>query len=716
MDYLNFDLKISTSSAGTYSVAVTRSPECGEPSSFMTLPIGESTLRNRLQALELLRGSRGNESHFRGPQHDSLDMLQSGMKNVKAVMNLGRELFESLLQPEVRCCYRKSLAKAREQGKGLRLLLRIEPPELATLPWEFLYDEEEGNHLCLSRETPFIRYLALGRSPKSLIIEPPLRILGMISSPSDQNALDIDREKESMASAIDHLIEAGFVSLTWLKGQTWRDLQTAMRKGPWHVFHFIGHSVFNSDIGEGLLVLANEYRRSDFITSTQLGTLISGHQSMRLAVLNSCEGARASKSNLYSSIGAILTRRGIPAVVSMQYDITDIAALEFSRCFYDSLANGMSVEEAVAEARKAIDLACRSTLEWGTPVLHMHTLDGHLFNIDLTSAIFRDTPNVSKPLPVAHEVETIPPAYVIANARRGLLILLRKVKQFWIEGVLEKSLHHATMIEMGMDMMHGVLDDPWGSVLERPGEKSQPLTLNQSIIDIFDEQGGSLLILGEPGSGKTTTMLDLTRDLITRAENDSDQPIPVVLNLSSWNGETLFDWLITELGAKYQIPKRVSRSWLEESLLLPMLDGLDEVSADRRIGCVEAINTFTLETGLMGVIVCCRLKEYIELPVRLALNGAVRIQPLTRKQVSSCLIEAGPRLMGLQAVLQKDSALRIEARSPLMLNLMIRAYHDLSVEDLESEGFETTATRRKHLMDAYVARMFKHAGQGGALG
>lgn len=707
MEYLNFDLRISIRGEGKYSVAVTNSPECGEPTADMVLPEGESTLTGRLKRLELVRGSRGIERRSHKSARDALDTLQSNIENIRIVENLGTELFECLLQPEVRCCYRSSLAKAREQNKGLRVLLRIEPPELAALPWEFIYDYSEGNHLCLNPETPFVRYLELGRSPKSLLIEPPLRILGMVSNPSDQRKLDVDREKEDMASSIGHLIEAGYVSLTWLEGQTWRDLQAAMREGPWHVFHFIGHSEFHAEIGEGLIVLADEYRRSNFITSTQLGTLIAGHQSMRLAVINSCEGAKASKNNLYSSIGAILTRRGIPAVVSMQYDITDIAALEFSRCFYDSIAFGLSVEEAVAEARKAINLALGCTVEWGTPVLHMHALDGHLFNVDITGAIFQDKAAVPKPPPVEQTTETTPPAPVEASARRGLLILMRKVKQFWIEGVLEKSLHHATKIEMGIEMMHGMLDDPWGSVLERPGEESQPLPLDQNIRDVFDEQGGSLLILGEPGSGKTTTMLDLARELIIRAEKNPRQPIPVVLNLSSWRGHTLSDWLITELSAKYQIPKRVSRSWLQESILLPMLDGLDEVNADLRTDCVDAINTFTLETGLTGVIVCCRLKEYIELPNRLALNGAVRIQPLSWKQVSNYLTKAGSRLAVLQTILHKDSALRIEARSPLMLNLMIQAYHDSSVEDYPREGFETTAACRKQLMDAYISRKFK---------
>lgn len=46
-----------------------------------------------------------------------------------------------------------------------------------------------------------------------------------------------------MVEAIDHLLDAGTAELTWVEGQTWRDLNRAMQAGEWHIFHFIGHGV-----------------------------------------------------------------------------------------------------------------------------------------------------------------------------------------------------------------------------------------------------------------------------------------------------------------------------------------------------------------------------------------------------------------------------------------------------------------------------------------
>jgi formylglycine-generating enzyme required for sulfatase activity len=72
-----------------------------------------------------------------------------------------------------------------------------------------------------------------------------------------------------------------------------------------------------------------------------------------------------------SSTAAILARRGVPAVLAMQYEITEKAAIEFARAFYEALADGWPVDAAVAEGRKAIRLAADNTVEWGTPVLWM---------------------------------------------------------------------------------------------------------------------------------------------------------------------------------------------------------------------------------------------------------------------------------------------------------------------------------------------------------
>src|SRR5271157_295499 len=741
MEFLDFELRISEASGGAYSVTVVHSP-MGEATATTRLPFDDPELQCRLQTVRNARGAGAQTRKGGEPQRALILPHEPGTKPRNTVKDFGRELFEALLPSELRGCYRSSLNTSRKQGKGLRLRLRVDAPKLAALPWEYLYDEAEGDYICLATETSLIRYLELARPPQPLTIQPPLCILGMVASPADLPQLDVELERRQMHEAIQHLQDEGQVSVTWLEGQTWRDLQKAMRGGPWHVFHFIGHGDFDAAEQEGLIALADEQGKSSLLSATQLGRLLANHASMTLVVLNSCEGARASESDLFSSTGAVLTRRGIPAVVSMQYAISDRAALEFSRTFYGTLAEGLPVDAAVTEARIAISMTMNDTFEWGTPVLHMRASDGHLFDINAAGAIFRETTEAppKKPQPPQPHVEAAPTrtadsnleqvvnasnqplstdevncaqAVVVAEAvelskpprltddvQRGLLILLRKVKQFWIEGVLDNSLSHSGLVELGVDTLPEMVESPWGST---------PLDPQQPIAGLCDDLGGSFLILGVPGAGKTTIMLSLARELIAQVENDHSLSIPVVFNLASWTdtSQRLFDWLVDELSRKYVIPKKIGRAWLQQSRLRLFLDGLDEVNTDRRAACVQSINAFTQEASLMGIVVCCRFKEYIELPVRLTLNGAILLRTLSRDQVTAHLKRAGSRLEALQSLLQRDSSLQVLAQAPFMLSMMIRTYQDLPQGALDSAQFTTIEARKRQLMDAYVQRQFR---------
>ena len=221
-------------------------------------------------------------------------------------------------------------------------------------------------------------------------------------------------------------------------------------------------------------------------------------------------------------------------------------------------------------------------------------------------------------------------------------------------------------------------------------------------------------MLGDPGTGKTVALLEVAQDLLTKQEADPMLPVPVVFNLSSWAARkgSLADWMATELTAKYQVPKAKASEWLGAGALFPLLDGLDEVAAAARAECMDAINSW-LETAFCGVVVCCRFKEYNELPSRLNLNAAVRIQAFTREQVLTFVQEAGPRLAALRTLLERDSGLLLDARTPLMLTLMVCAFRDAQETEFVAE--QNLAARRRQVMDAYVNREMTRAKQGGSL-
>ncbi len=402
MEYLDFELEIGPGLGREYPVAVIRSP-AGEARETMTFPYDELALQYRLKDLQIaLLRSGGKRRRALSPEEQN-------------VQDFGKDLFKALVGGEVLSRYEVSRREAQQQRKGLRLKLRFQAPELAALPWEFLYDHRRGEYLCLSKNTPTIRYLELPQPIPILTVTPPLRLLGMIASPTDLPRLDVDRERQRIENAVQDLQEQGFLDLTWLPGQTWRDLQEAMWGGPWHIFHFIGHGGFDPHTDEGLIALADEQGQKHLLSATQVASLLAEHQDLRLVLLNSCEGAKGGKLDIYSSTAAILVRRGLAAVLAMQYEITDRAAIEFSRTFYRALAYGLPIDAAVAAARAAVNIEVNNSLEWGTPVLYMRSPDGVLFELAALPA--------ARPEPAIVEtvVEPLPPEPPLPEVKQGRL-------------------------------------------------------------------------------------------------------------------------------------------------------------------------------------------------------------------------------------------------------------------------------------------------------
>jgi len=314
---------------------------------------------------------------------------------------------------------------------------------------------------------------------------------------------------------------------------------------------------------------------------------------------------------------------------------------------------------------------------------------------------------------VAHDFSVEPqqgrePIVRVPGDRRAQQILLNKVKSFWVEGVLENSLHGAVLIELGLEARPAAVAYPWEMVLLRPGEDRHPLPEGCSITDVFEETGQALLILGEPGSGKTTMLLELARHCIQKAEEADSQPIPVVFNLSSWQGGALSDWLVEELNEKYLLPRHIGQKWVATDQFLLLLDGLDEVKRERQAACIEAINAFRRLHGLTAIVVCSRVADYEAVAPRLRLQSAVLLQSLSPEQVELYLAEVGPELKVVRTLLQEDATLQELARTPLMLSIMTLAYRGLAGDQLEH--LASIEARRQHLFATYVTRMFERRG------
>jgi Effector-associated domain 10/NACHT domain len=224
--------------------------------------------------------------------------------------------------------------------------------------------------------------------------------------------------------------------------------------------------------------------------------------------------------------------------------------------------------------------------------------------------------------------------------------------------------------------------------LQINGKDCGTLDANKMLIETFgrDDIEGKLLILGAPGAGKTTALLSLAEQLVYGAISQPKTVIPVIFELSTWqnDNQSIQDWLIEQL---YDLhggnrKSKLYEQWLERQVLLPLLDGLDELGLERQKKCTEKLNEFA--EHYPQLVVCCRIKEFEAVDIKLRnLRGAVCLQSLSDSQIQHYLdtlkrpelweaIQTTPSLQAmLEPTTEGDPGL---LRVPLFVKLVADVY------------------------------------------
>lgn len=372
MEYRDFDLKIIRLPDGRYR-AEARAPDGAAAAVEFADPFSEFELKYYISTIGRTRtGTRKINS-----------------PEMEAAEAFGRKLFDAVFQGEVRDCFTACLSQLdHEEEQGARLRLRLaDAPELASWPWEYLYHRKQ--FVVLSRETPIVRSLELPRPVKPLAVAPPLRFVGLVSDPKDSRyaKLSVEREQANINAALRGLVERGLFTVEWLQTATLAELQRRLRqRDPVHIFHFIGHGGWDREKDDGLLVFQDEYGDGHRVAANHLATILKDHKPLRLVTLNACEGGRLSPADPFAGVAGTLMSLGLPAVLAMQFEITDRAAIQLAQVFYESLADSLPIEGALAEARKTI-FASGNDVEWGTPVLYLRATDGVLFDFEQAARV-----------------------------------------------------------------------------------------------------------------------------------------------------------------------------------------------------------------------------------------------------------------------------------------------------------------------------------------
>lgn len=554
------------------------------------------------------------------------------------------------------------------------------------------------------------------------------KILILASNP--RGDLRIDREIRDLTAVIERSKNAEqFVILTKLAVRS-GDLQELFDKNQPNVVHFCGHGA-----GKQGLVFEDDFSGEKLVSNQAISGLFKiFKEDVECVLLNACN----------TEFQADAIGEYIPYVIGTSREILDRAAYFFAVGFYRALGNEQSIELCYERGCNAVELEFPhlKLVPESSPTFRKMMVLGEIEsstavaeplkiilnkNAGLKSLPKKTKANISLEFVEAIREERNRKDYY--NNLRQVLdrfgqtgiereqplskfeydqrqTFLNKVQDFWIEGFLKPSLYFNTATDKDIDSSSSKILRPLTNLEVIPIDIDESYDELQQT-DIMGQMGDgkTLLILGKPGSGKTIALLQLAERLVKLTQQDLRKPIPVVFNLSSWGQkqQPLEEWLIKELKDKYQVPKTQSALWLQQEQLILLLDGLDEVRAERRNACVRAINKFIVKHLQTEIVVCSRVQDYEVLAERLLLSSAICIQPISEHQLKEFLKNADDSLSGLRTIIEQDQEIAEFAKTPLILNMMTWTYQGWSAEECYKQ-FRISQDRHFNLFESYIEK------------
>jgi CHAT domain len=303
-------------------------------------------------------------------QKEKLGTLTEGERE-EPYIKFGKMLYNRVFSGELGEFFNKSIEEVLGNGRGLRISLRFDKDvqEIAALPWEYLHDNED---LLIARRSILISRLPVGVKKRNLEpLDSVLRMLVVISGPDDPriSPLNTEKEQEIILEAVDKLSREQKIKVDFTEEATFENVEGYLNERDYHIVHFTGHGI--SIDGKGHLVFETEDHKVKLIDNRTLSDLFS-ERGIRLVVLSSCESAKGSNKEAFGDLASMLSKRGIPAVVAMQYSVIDDVATKFAFNFYKTIVSGNPVDLALNEARIVMKNSDKSNgYDFATPVLYL---------------------------------------------------------------------------------------------------------------------------------------------------------------------------------------------------------------------------------------------------------------------------------------------------------------------------------------------------------
>ncbi len=317
--------------------------------------------------------------------HPDAGLMASAARTEKAqeaLQSTGSALFRWLMSGDLEMLLRIAWDRAVRLGRGLRIRLSFDAPEVSAWPWELLYDAARDHWFAVSISTLLVRYFDQTGHFGALTDQKADLPLSLILVLPATRRLSLASERAVIEQATSSL--GDLLKLRVLDGSVTRStLADALLAGRYDVAHFSGHGGFAD--GEGYVGLSGTEGGVDWVSGPALSQLLANHPSLKLVVLNACSTGRTDAGQAFRGLAPNLVKRGISAVIAMQNPLTDQAATIFAREFYCQLCAGENAGQAdvaVTHARNMLAVLLPDDPSWAAPVLFTHAAAGAVFTRD----------------------------------------------------------------------------------------------------------------------------------------------------------------------------------------------------------------------------------------------------------------------------------------------------------------------------------------------
>lgn len=326
------------------------------------------------------RGSQTASEPFQLDSSLSFDIEDLESRGRETIQRSGAALFDALFRGTVRSLYQQARGSmGNDAAKGVRFRIHVDGRDerlrpFLRLPWELVFDATANANpfLAIDARRPIVRCVDSTEPLLSPASGPPKRVLILAASPCGSGPrLDLERECRSIGDAL----KRNQVQHEIVRHATRLPLHRWISDCEPHIVHFMGHGDLDRQRGEGVLILENESGEEDVLDATTFAGLFVGRPAPQLVILTSCLTAVPGEERqfgAFSSVAAALVAAGLPVVIAMQSEIRDQSAILFTERFYRALMrpdSKESIESAMTEARVAVRLRDKNTLDWVAPVL-----------------------------------------------------------------------------------------------------------------------------------------------------------------------------------------------------------------------------------------------------------------------------------------------------------------------------------------------------------